>query len=220
MSQVKLWKSCLSALFIWPSGDILSDSSPPTASCTKVVPQWSCQKLATPLGKVVTYEFWGWWVAWYLQWIKKAETRGPWLIKSWMVGKWEEAVCTGTPVCSGSFSKSGRFVWPLWSVHVLAVWSPWALTLCGDPTSDGQGSLWQVASHVEDCPARITSWKECAGQRLAVLGEGPVFPRVMVVEVPILVGGGAGSLVRGHAVGLSVGEWGLECSWEEGPVRS
>ena len=33
-----------------------------------------------------------------------------------------------------------------------------------------------------------------------------MFPRATVVEVLILVSGGAGSLVRGHAVGLNVGE--------------
>ena len=66
-------------------------------------------------------------------------------------------------------------IWPLTARHHCDEWLP----------------------HAEDCHARITGQNECTGQRLAVLVESSIFPRVMVVEVPILVGGGTLSFMRG-----------------------
>ena len=54
---------------------------------------------------------------------------------------------------------------------------------------------------------RNTGQKECTVSWLAISEESPVIFGMLVVEIS------AGSLVKGWAVGCSVNEWGLECSW-------
>ena len=73
--------------------------------------------------------------------------------------------------------------------------------------------------HTQDHPTRITS-QECAGQKLALLGEGPVFPEVMVVEVPILIGRGTRSLISYVSEILSAPEGALLVNVAKGPLNS
>ena len=87
----------------------------------------------------------------------------------------------------------------------LVVWCPLAMVFCGGPNSDGQWSLQQEASQCGGPPYQ-NHWSEGVSWAEAVLGESPIFLEVMVVEVPVLTGGGARSLAKGHTVGLNVGE--------------
>ena len=166
------------------------------------MPWWSCQKPATPPGKVVTSEFQEKWVHqcatdwWGWDW-------GPQPSRSWTGGKLEGAGMYGCPcsciqVGNVCIDMVQCFCWqsgaPGFQFSVVA-WPLMASGCCN-----------------KGLPMQRTTLPESQSKEVSCLGGNPIFPKVMVVEVPVMTGKSTRS------------SWGampqVECRWARSQAYS
>ena len=107
---------------------------------------------------------------------------------------WE--VCMATMECSHQWSGVPELQFPVVAKPLMA-----------------SGYCNRRLSDAEDHPIGIICQKEWVGQRPVVVGESLIFPGVTVVEVPVLTSRDARSVMREHAVCLTVGKQDPELLW-------
>ena len=228
--------SCSSVLLIKPLEDKFGAKSPLAACNTGGAPQWGHQRLAAPPARAKTFASLEWLVAMHAtHW--GGYSWGPWSGRSSTVDRLEGAWllwCLCTLALQDVWGLCGH------SVVFVSVVPGLQFSVVGNcgagllgirilhSVDDGSQVAWLLMAsgccserlpNVKDLPNGITSQKEWAGQRPSLLEESPLSPEAMVVEVPTMAGGGARSLMRGHAMDLSVGEWDLVIFFEDDPVR-